>query len=190
VKRSVSLGERFVSFSPVSPCVEAETKRGEGLMPQGAMCSVASRRREQEKATMHGFRPAPGAFPSASSGQAVEAASRPLKRGFGPGRRGKKVAQKRSYAHEIIGARKLARGRRGRHCERLFRAGVRSLACMFPACWCSGGCWPRWFPRAGDPNNPATSIGRCVRARVNARAQSTLPSARSEHDRILAAVHG
>jgi hypothetical protein len=33
-------------------------------------------------------------------------------------------------------------------------SGVRSLACMCPACLCSEGCWPRWFPRAGDPNNP------------------------------------
>ena len=45
---------------------------------------------------------------------------------------------------------------------------------MCAACWCSRGCRPRWFPRAEDPNNPATSNGRCF-ARFISRCGSNDP---------------
>jgi len=64
-----------------------------GLVPQGAMRSIASRRAVRSDQRL---RCSSGAFPSTSSGQAFEAARRRFRTRFGELQGAKKVAQKRT----------------------------------------------------------------------------------------------
>jgi hypothetical protein len=103
------------------------------------------------------FRPAPGAFPLGKLGAGCRGRVAALKRGFGPPAEGAKKLRK-SAAKSM---KSLAR------VNLCADAGIviasdffgRAFACVHvPACWCSGGRWPRWFPRAGDPNTPAVYL--------------------------------